>query len=194
MNSGLRSMVVVFVGCYAMGAQAQMGAAGVKAPAAMVSPAKSFDASLSSFETEMMGVAKAMPAEKYNFAPTAEVFKDGQGTDFKGVNNFSGMVKHVAQANYFYGGALSGLKPEVDVKAIGDLKGKDEIVSALAASFGFAHKAMGTLTAQNAFEGVRGDQTRVSMAGGLVGHGFDHYGQLVEYLRMNGIIPPASRK
>lgn len=174
-----------------MGARAQTDA---KAPAAMVSPAKSFDASLSGFETEMMGVAKAMPAEKYDFVPTAEFFKDGSGTDFKGVNNFSGMVKHVAQANFFYAATLSGLKPPVDVKAIGDLKDKDAIVSALSASFGFAHKAMATLTAQNAFDGIKGDQTRASLAGGLVAHGFDHYGQLVEYLRMNGIIPPASRK
>ncbi len=171
-----------------------MGAAQAQTPHAMVSPAKSFDASLSSFETEMTGLAKAMPAEKYDFVPSQELFKDGASTDFKTVKGFSDMVKHVAQANYFYAGALSGLKPTVDVKAIATLKTKDEIVAALADSFAFAHKAMATLTPQNAFEGVKGDDTRASLAGGLMAHGFDHYGQLVEYLRMNGIIPPASRK
>ena len=160
----------------------------------MVSPAKSFDAGLSSFEGEMMGVAKAMPAEKYSFVPTADFFKNGSGTDFKTVKSFGDMVKHVAQANYSYAAALSGTKPTVDVKAIGTLKTKDEIVAALAGSFAFAHKAEATLTAANAFESVSGDETRASVAGGLVAHGFDHYGQLVEYLRMNGIIPPASRK
>jgi len=67
-------------------------------------------------------------------------------------------------------------------------------VAAAQASFDFAHKAFAALTAKNAFESVRGDQTRASIAGGLVAHGFDHYGQMVEYLRMNGIVPPASAK
>lgn len=187
--------------CGSMGAQAQMG--GVKAPAitpgTLVSPAKSFDAMLSSFEGELMGVAKAMPAEKYSFAPSAAIFKEGQGTDYlspdnKGVRSFGAMVAHIAQANYFYAGSLSGLKPDVDVKAIGSLTDKDKIVAALEGSFAFAHKAMGTLTPENAFQSVRGDQTRASLAGMVVAHGFDHYGQLAEYLRMNGIIPPASKK
>jgi hypothetical protein len=67
-------------------------------------------------------------------------------------------------------------------------------VAALEASFVFTHKAIGTLTVANAFDSVRGDATRASLAGGVVAHGFDHYGQLVEYLRMNGIVPPASQK
>jgi len=199
----IRQMVVVLAlaVCGSMGAQAQMG--GVKAPAiapgTLVSPAKSFDAMLSGFEAELMGVAKAMPAEKYSFAPSAAIFKEGQGSDYlspdnKGVRSFGAMVAHIAQANYFYAGSLSGLKPDVDVKAIGSLTDKDKIVDALEGSFAFAHKAMGTLTPQNAFESVRGDQTRASLAGMVVAHGFDHYGQLAEYLRMNGIIPPASKK
>ncbi len=36
--------------------------------------------------------------------------------------------------------------------------------------------------------------TRLALAMSLTGHPYDHYGQMVEYLRMNGIIPPASRK
>ena len=190
----LRMTAAVVMGCCALMAQTRTGLAAAGAAGEMVAPAKTFDAGLMSFETEMVGVAKAMPAEKYDFAPTAEYFKDGAATDFKGVNNFSGMVKHVAQANYYYGSMAGGMKPDRDVKAIGDLKSKDEIVAALEASFVFAHKAMGMMTAQNAFESVKGDQTRASLAAGLVGHGFDHYGQLVEYLRMNGIVPPASRK
>ena len=70
----------------------------------------------------------------------------------------------------------------------------DAVTAALEGSFAFAHKAMGTLTPENAFQSVRGDQTRASLAGMVVAHGFDHYGQLAEYLRMNGIIPPASKK
>ena len=174
-----------------------------KSPTAVVEPSKSFDAMLSLFEKEFMGVAKAMPAEKYNFAPSAAIFAGSQKTDYlspdnKGVRTFAEQVKHVAQANYFFASTLSGLKPEADVKAIGDMKDKDQIVAAAQGSFDFAHKAMATLTSQNAFEGVQvkfiGDATRAGMAGFLVAHGFDHYGQLAEYLRMNGIVPPASQK
>jgi hypothetical protein len=177
----------------AVGMQAQMGGA-ASAAKTPVDPAKSFDAGLSSFEKELVPLAEAMPADKYDFAPSAAIFVPSQMTEYKGVRSFGAMVIHLAQANYFYGGALSGLKPDVDVKALSNLKSKDEIVAALKASFVFAHKAIATLTVANAFDGVRGDQTRASLAGGVVAHGFDHYGQLVEYLRMNGIVPPASRK
>jgi Tfp pilus assembly pilus retraction ATPase PilT len=119
--------------------------------------------------------------------------------DNKGVRTFAENVKHVAQANYFFAGLVSGMKPDVDVKAIGDLKDKDQIVAAVQGSFAFAHKAMATLTTQNAFESVSfkpfgADGTRAQMAGFLVAHGFDHFGHLAEYLRMNGLIPPSSQK
>ena len=179
---------------YAMAGRAQMATAPKAGAGSMVDPAKSFDEMLTGFEKEMMGVANAMPADKYSFAPSSAVFMPSQKTDYTGVRTFGAMVIHIAQANYFYGGGLSGMKPDVDVKALGNLKDKEQIVAALTASFAFVHKAIGTLTVQNAFESVRGDTTRASLAGGVVAHGFDHYGQLVEYLRMNGIVPPASQK
>ena len=199
----IKQMVVALAltACCSIGAQAQAGGANASAAAAgtMVSPAKSYDAMLTGFESQMMGVVKAMPADKYSFAPSAAIFKPDQKTDYlspdnKGVRSFGAMVGHVAQANYFFAGSLSGMKPDVDVKAIGSMTDKDQLVAALEASFAFAHKAIGTLTPQNAFEGVHGDQTRASLAGFMVAHGFDHYGQLVEYLRMNGIVPPSSQK
>ena len=91
-------------------------------------------------------------------------------------------------------GTAGGTKPDVDVKAIGSMKSKDDLVKALAASFAFAHQQIATLTAANAFASVHDDQTRASMVAFGIAHGFDHYGQLAEYLRMNGIIPPASQK
>ncbi|MGH9595289.1 MAG: DinB family protein [Edaphobacter sp.] len=193
----MKRMIVMLAlaGCCMTGAQAQMGATAPKiAPGAMVDPAKSFNDVLSSFEEECMGAVKAMPADKYDFAPSAAIFVPGQGTDYKGVRTFGAMVLHIAAANYSLASALSGIKPEVNVRALADIKGKDKIVEALTASFAFAHKAIGTVTAQNAFESVRGTQTKASLAGYVTAHGFDHYGQLVEYLRMNGIVPPASRK
>ena len=188
-------MMLALAGCCWTGVQAQMGAHGPEiAAGTAVDPAKSFEAMLSGFESEMVPLAKAMPADKYDFAPSAAIFVPGQGSEYAGVSTFRAMVLHVAEANYYYGGMVSGMKPDVDVKALADIKGKDKAVEALEASFVFAHKAFGTLTAQNAFESVHGMNTRASLAGGLVAHANDHYGQLVEYLRMNGIVPPASRK
>ena len=193
----MKRMVVILAlaGCCWMGAGAQMAAKGPTiAPGTIIDPAKSFNEMLSGFEGEMVPLAKAMPAEKFDFAPSAAIFVAGQGSEYTGVSTFRAMVLHVASANYYYGNLVSGMKPDVDVKALADIKGKDKAVEALEASFVFAHKAMGTLTAQNAFESVHGSATKASLAGGLVAHANDHYGQLVEYLRMNGIVPPASRK
>jgi uncharacterized damage-inducible protein DinB len=197
----IRRMVVVLAlaACSSLGAQT----GGVKAPAitpgTLVSPAKSLDALLKIYEDEMMGLVNAMPADKYDFAPSAAIFKADQKADYlspdnKGVRSFGQMVGHVAQANYYFYGTAGGTKPDVDVKAIGSMKSKDDLVKALAASFAFAHQQIATLTAANAFASVRDDQTRASMVAFGIAHGFDHYGQLAEYLRMNGIIPPASQK
>ncbi len=185
-----RIAVLMVACCLSLGMRAQTA---VKT-ATMVEPSVSFDASLKTLEDEMMSLAKAMPAEKYGFAPSAAIFVPSEKTSYEGVRSFGAMLAHVAQANFYYAGASSGLKPEVDMKSIGALTDKDKVVAALADSFAFSHKAMGTLTAANAFEGVRGMQTRTSLAAGLIAHGFDHYGQLVEYARMNGIVPPASAK
>jgi uncharacterized damage-inducible protein DinB len=199
----MKQMVVAIalMGCCVTGMQGQAPAAGAKAT---MEPSKSFDGVLTAFEGQFMGVAKAMPAEKYDFAPSAAIFAPTQKTDYlspnnQGVRTFGQMVAHVAQANYFFAGMVSGMKPDVDVKAIASMKDKDQIVAAAQGSFDFAHKAMATLTTQSAFEGVAfkalgPDATRASVAGFLVAHGFDHYGQLAEYLRMNGVIPPASEK
>jgi hypothetical protein len=171
---------------------AQATAAPTIAPGTMVEPAKSFDAMLTGFETEFTSAAKAMPADKYSFAPGPGTFAAGQKAEYKGVKTFAQEITHVTQANYFYGSAFGGLKVDVDTKKIGALTDKDQILAALAASFVFLHKAVATLTEKNAFESVHETDTRASTAGGVVAHGFDHYGQVVEYLRMNGIVPPAS--
>jgi hypothetical protein len=187
--------VVALAMCSAVGVQAQMGGmagAPTIAPGSPVDPAKIFDASVTQIETLWMGAAKAMPADKYNFAPTQAIFAPGQKVQYDGVRTFAQIATHTIQANYGIFGALSGLKPDVDVKAIGDLKSKDDIVKAFAATFAFAHKAVATITTANAFSSVRGMQTPASMMAGAVGHAEDEYGQAVEYLRMNGVVPPAS--
>jgi hypothetical protein len=187
--------VVVLTISSVVAVQAQMGGMGgapAVAPGSAVDPAKSFDASVSQIERNWMGVAQAMPAEKYGFAPSAAIFVPGQKVQYDGVRTFAQIVTHTIQANYNAFANIGGIKPDVDTAAIGKLTSKDDIVKALAATFAFAHKAVANVTAANAFLSVRGMQTPASMLAGAIGHANDEYGQAVEYLRMNAIVPPAS--
>jgi hypothetical protein len=159
-------------------------------------PAKAADGLLSLVESEVVGAAHAMPADKYTFAPAQSIFAAGQKTQFDTVRTFVAQVTHLAEANYFFFG-WSGIKPDRDVKAIGSITTKDEAVAALEASFVYAHKAIATITADNAFVAVKpvdGFSTRTTIAAFAAAHAYDHYGQMVEYLRMNGMVPPASAK
>jgi hypothetical protein len=88
------------------------------------------------------------------------------------------------------------MKPDVDMKKIETLTSKEDCVDILAKSLAFAHKAIATITAENAFVGIKaidGMDTRATLAAFGVAHGYDHYGQMVEYLRMNGVVPPGSK-
>lgn len=159
-------------------------------------PAKALDGLLSMMEFQVVGAAKAMPAEKYRFAPAQNIFAAGQTTQFDTARTFVAQVTHLAQANYFFFG-WSGIEPDRDMKAIGSITTRDEAVAALEASFVYAHKAIATITAENAFVAIKpidGFSTRTTIASFAAAHGNDHYGQMVEYLRMNGIVPPASAK
>ena len=195
----VRMMVAVMAlsaGSMMVGAQMKSMDMPGKTTAGAVSPAKALDDMLSLFEGEAMGVAKAMPADKYDFAPSAANFAPGQSTKFDTVRTFGQQVAHVAEANYYFYSTISGLKPDVDMKKVETMTKKEDAVAALAGSFAFAHKAIATITAANAFEQIKGADgmhTRASLAAFGVAHGYDHYGQLVEYLRMNGIVPPGSK-
>jgi uncharacterized damage-inducible protein DinB len=190
---------VVVLGYSGLTAGAQMGAMQMqesKPAVTAVSPAQAIDELLSLYENEAMGVVKAMPADKYSFAPSTATFASGQGEKFDGVRTFVQEVTHVAEANYYFYSSMSGLKPDVDMTKIESLTSKDDAVAVLAKSFAFGHRAIATITTANAFltiKAVDGMQTRVSLAAFAVAHGYDHYGQMVEYLRMNGIVPPGSK-
>lgn len=177
-----------------LGAQAQMGGASSIAAGSQVAPAATFDALLGIPEKAMMGLVDAMPADKFNFAPSPSIFVPSQKTEYSGVRTFAELCTHVAQANYGLGSRIGGPKPDVDPASLGKLTDKTQIVAALQASFVFVHKAIGTLTTANAFESVRGPMTRASAAAFVAMHAYDEYGQMVEYLRMNGMVPPASQR
>jgi len=151
-------------------------------------PADVYNRLLGMMEKQIVGAADAMPTDKFNFAPT-------QG-DFKGVRTFGQQVKHLAEANYgfFEGWGIPNAVKDDDIEK---LTSKDDIMKALKDSYTYAHAAIGTITAANAFEETGTGQrksTKAGLATFCIAHSMDHYGQMVVYLRMNGITPPASRK
>jgi hypothetical protein len=160
-----------------------------------MAPAKALDDMLSLFETQVLGVAQAMPAEKYSFAPTVETFAPGTPAKFGTVRTFAEQLTHITSANYFFYSTVSGAAPPAAAKQVRDLKTKDEILAALKQSFAYGHAQIMTITPQNAFTGIKGADgfhTPATVAAFAVAHGYDHYGQMVEYLRMNGVVPPGS--
>jgi uncharacterized damage-inducible protein DinB len=139
-----------------------------------------------------------MPDDKFNFTP---ITLNIPGSEYKTVKTFAEEVRHVAATNYLLWGAITGDKSPIESKednGPSELKTKAEIVKYLKDSFAIGHKAAKSLTAENIVDQVpspfgQGQTTKLFCATFAVGHAFDHYGQMVEYLRMNGIIPPASR-
>ncbi len=194
----LRCVCTAFIlgGCTLAGS-AQTGSTSAKVDiGAQMSPVQAQNELLNLFEQDFMGVAQAMPADKYGFAPTTAIFTASQGVKYDGVRTFAQEISHVTTANYYYASTILGEKMPVDPKSIDRLTAKEELLKAAADSFAYAHKALATITPENAYttiDGVDGLHTRSVIASFISAHGYDHYGQMVEYLRMNGIVPPGSK-
>jgi hypothetical protein len=154
--------------------------------------ARVLDHELTQLENDLVPLAEAMPEEKYDFAPT-----EGE---FKGVRTFAQQISHTAAAINTASAAMlkETVPPELEGSEYGPstLKTKVELVSYLKGAIAHARRAMATLTTANLTDEVQawwGKAPRLFMADLTIWHSYDHYGQLVEYIRMNGIIPPASR-
>jgi len=175
------------------------------APQAQASPqpaqpaptlARMVERQVSASEKQVVEAAEAMPEDKFNFSPES---LNIPGSDYKGVRTFAVEVRHIATANYAFWSALTGDPMPAGITGPNGpeaLKTKAEIVKFLKDSYALGHKAAATLTAENMMDLVAfpmGKGPRLYLATSPVVHANDHYGQMVEYLRMNGIVPPASR-
>jgi uncharacterized damage-inducible protein DinB len=148
---------------------------------------------ISNTETLLMGAATEMPEDKYGFTPTVG--------EFRGVRTFAKQVKHAAAVQYLVADSILGDPVTADMadeRGPDSAKSKAEIVEYLKGSFGALHRAAQTADDANAFAPIKGvfgsaPTTRAGAIAGALAHSSNHYGQMVEYLRMNGIIPPASR-
>ena len=140
--------------------------------------------------------AAAMPADKFGFAP-----KDGE---FKNVRTFSREVRHLAATNYILAAAALGEAPPQDA---GDEAGPDSVVTKaqhlayLHGSYAALERAIDAIpntrmpVRTSPISPLQGETaTRESLIMESIIHSYDHYGQMVVYLRMNGVIPPASRR
>ena len=170
----------------------QFTIAQMSAPAQAKTPGEALNGSLGIVEHEFVSAADAMPEDKFSFAPTAG--------EFKGVRTFAQQVKHVAAANYMFGSLVLAEKPPLDLggeNGPDSLTSKNEIMKFLNDSFAYLHKALAAVSDKNEFEQIDSPMgmkvPRLSLAAFSLAHPMDHYGQMVEYLRMNGIVPPASR-
>lgn len=153
-----------------------------------------FDRQLRTTEREVVSLVEAMPADKFNFAP-----KNGA---FDTVRTFAQQAKHIAFVIDGVSAALLGQKNPseggADENGPANLTSKEDIVKYVKDAFVYAHKAMATLTNENLMGETtdpfdpKGKRTRADSAGIIFWHTFDHYGQMVVYARMNGVIPPAS--
>jgi len=165
-------------------------------PAPITSLAALVDRQVSQYEKNVVEAAEAMPAEKFDFTPASLNIPNAS---YKDVRTFGQLVKHTAAANYFFWSRVTGEKMPENIKGGNgpdELKTKAEIIQFLKDSFAVGHRAAKMITPENALDQVpsfRGTQPRLLVASGAVIHDADEYGQMVEYLRMNGIVPPASR-
>jgi len=197
----MKISTMLMITALSVATQAQSGGASAPTQSQAAKPAPSIassaDREVSIIEREFVSVAEAMPEDKYNFSPEG---LNIQGSDYKGVRTFGEQVKHVAATNYGLWAAVTGEKPPYDVsddeKGPANVKTKAEIIKFLKDSFAAGHKAALSLTPENSSQTVTtffGPTPRIFAVTFAVAHGFDHYGQMVEYLRMNGVIPPPSR-
>jgi DinB family protein len=156
--------------------------------------AESIGGILSYTEEQFFSVAQAMPAEKYPYIPTAP------GGKFDGVRSFAEQVKHVACANFAFFNEIEGKTPPDACEKGGPApaKTKPELLQYLRDSFDYGNKVLATLNAQNSMDRVEGryggPNTKLGMAVIAVWHIADHYGQIVYYVRLNGIVPPPTQR
>ena len=146
-------------------------------------------------EKSVVDAAEAMPEDKYSFAPGAGI------GEFSGVRTFGQQIKHLAANNYRMAAYILNQTPTPDQESeIGpeNIQSKAQIMDYARGSFAALHRAMAAINEGNMLEPMAipppRQKTRLQLAVDVVAHSNDHFGQMVEYLRMNGIIPPSSRK
>lgn len=154
---------------------------------------RALDDRLVVIEQQVVPAAEVMPDSEYGYMP--------MGGAFACVRTFAEQVKHLAAANWQLGSKVLGVAPPAgthDEEAPPSVRTKAEILAYLRGSFDCLHRAIATVDDRNLMEPISGlsgtwQRTRLGLIVDALAHSSDHYGQIVEYLRANSIVPPASR-
>jgi uncharacterized damage-inducible protein DinB len=196
MSIGTRYLTAALVLTAAATITSAQQAHGAKTSAPAPTLVSVMETQLSMLEGQFVPAAEAMPEAGYSFMP--------QTGEQNGVRTFALQVKHVATANGVFYGAMLGQPLPQGVTLAGAMNGPDEIrtkeqiLKYLKDSFALGHKAVATLTPQRALTPLAKPPmptmtTPLALVTWSSAHAWDHYGQMVEYLRLNGIVPPASQ-
>jgi uncharacterized damage-inducible protein DinB len=191
------ALVIAAGAAYSQTTKSSPAAAASASPSTPPTIASSIDREISLVEKEVLEAAEAMPEDKFDFSPEK---LNLPGSDYKGVRTFAQQLKHIAASNYLIWSPITGEKPPDNVndgKGPDNMKAKADIIQYVKDSFAFGHKAVATLTESNLVQPIirnnRPPTTRLFLATCAPAHCFDHRGPMVAYLRMTGIVPPASR-
>ena len=140
-------------------------------------------------EQQFLPAAESMPEDKFFWAPASGAFR--------GVRNFAEQLIHVAEVNFALSAAIVGESPH-NHSPVEAMKTRSAVLQYLKDSFAHTHRAFSSITEQNAKLPIKHPlfdmiTTRMGLGIVAIAHPFDHYGQIVEYLRINNVVPPASR-
>src|SRR5882724_4277809 len=151
-------------------------------------------------EYEVRSSAEAMPENLYAYRPAEGKFKSEKPAFGPSeMRTFAEQVKHVACANFAFAAEFDGQQPPAvcDKGGPDPAKTKRELLIYLRNSFAAISKSFQAINPENQFDPIEGPyagpNTRLGLAGVVIWHNADHYGQMAVYLRLNGIVPPLSR-
>lgn len=128
----------------------------------------------------VIGIVEIMPEDKYDFKPTPEV------------RTFRDNVIHLVAENYLFFGRVAG---ENLGNPAQNLKSRDELIKALRESYDYGAKVWAGLTEAKALEMIEVRDQKVQRWSAILGaiqDNMNHYGNLVVYVRLNGLVPPRS--
>lgn len=182
-----RTFALLLIGLATSVALATLAFAQTTAPAAAPGQVKELLRSWNSMGQSVVEVAEAMPEDKYSFKPKPEV------------RTFAEQLLHIAGANYLFVDAAKGQKTGPEDLSSEKYKTKADIVKVLRESFDAGAAIIGQATDAQMSEPVKypfGNSmiSRYGFWSADIRHASEHYGQLVVYLRLNGIVPPATAR
>jgi uncharacterized damage-inducible protein DinB len=144
-------------------------------------------AQYASLKRNIIGSADKMPAEHFPFKPAPAVM------------TYAGLLGHIIDVQYGFCNAIKGGVNPAAGKALDTLTAKEALVPAIKDAFAYCDDVFAGLTNENALEmlpiGTAPNQRQVARANQLtmvIAHGNEHYGNLVTYMRIHGIVPPSS--